>query len=69
MMKTKKSKMLQAIYMISASLILLWMVLLTAFSIWAWNQHIWQTRVDNESIYKLMVDNAEQQVKIDELSK
>ena len=69
MNKKKEHSKSQSVQIIFASLILLWMVLLTAFTIWHWNQHLWQARVDNEAIYKLATDNANQQIKIDELSK
>jgi hypothetical protein len=69
MKKNKEYVKSQSVQIIFASLILLWMVLLTAFTIWHWNQHIWQARVDNEAIFKLMTENATQQTKIDELGK
>ncbi|MES2631185.1 MAG: hypothetical protein V4611_04470 [Patescibacteria group bacterium] len=69
MKKRNDLKDIHPLYVIFGSLILLWMVLLTAFTIWAWNQHIWQAQVDSEIIYKLLVDNANQQVTIDELGK
>jgi len=69
-MKTNKEYVKsQSVQIIFVSLILIWMVLLTAFTIWSWNQHIWQARVDNETIFQLVKENANQQVKIDELSK
>lgn len=69
-MKTNKEYVKsQSVQIIFVSLILIWMVLLTAFTIWSWNQHIWQARVDNEAIFQLVTENANQQVKIDELSK
>jgi hypothetical protein len=59
----------QSVQIIFGSLVILWLVLLTLFTLWAWNQHIWQAKADNETIYQLLVDNAKQQEKIDELSK
>lgn len=46
-----------------------WLLLLTAFSIWAWNQHIWQAEVDSEAIHNLMIENASQQAELDALNK
>ena len=67
----KKNKQLQdngKLIIIFGSIIFAWLFLLTIFSIWAWNQHIWQAGVDNDAIYKLMVENANQQNALDNLT-
>lgn len=52
---------------IFVALMLVWLVALTTFSIWSWNIHLWQARVDNDAIYQLMVENAKQQQVLDNL--
>jgi len=57
----------QKIFILFGTVVLVWLVLLTVFAIWAWEIHIWQARVDSESIFRLMVENGEQQIEIDAL--
>lgn len=70
MKDTKKNKQLQADQKIIlfGSIIMVWLLLLTLFTVWAWDQHMWQAEVDSDAIYKLMVENTNQQNAIDKLT-
>jgi hypothetical protein len=68
-MRNKKTQTIKPIFIAFGSLVIAWLILLTSFTVWAWNIHLWQTRVDNDAIYNLAVDNAKQQNVIDKLQK
>ena len=69
-MKTKKdlSEKSQALNIILLSVIFLWLALITKFAIDSRSYHLQQAKHDSEAIYQLMIQNAEQQTAIDELS-
>lgn len=64
--KTRTPNNLQ-LQLIIGSVILAWLILLTAYVIDSRNQQMQQAKTDGEAIYKLMVENGIQQEKIDGL--
>lgn len=66
-MKNKINQLRAPATLLFRFLIVGWLALLSWFSVWAWNQHMWQAKADSEAIYHLMVENGKQQFEIDEL--
>lgn len=69
MKTTKAVRSSSALYIIFLSIIFLWLALLTKYAIDSRDIQQIQAKNDSEAIYKLMLENAKQQEKIDELSK
>lgn len=65
-MKNKKTQN-ETMTGIISLLAIVWLVALTVFTLWAWSMHVLQSKVDNEAIYQLRVENAQQQQIIDNL--
>ena len=63
--KLKKNK--EILYIITGTIVVLWLLLLTLFTAWAWEMHLGQAEVDGKTILDLRVENGKQQMEIDEL--
>lgn len=66
---TKKQKISpNKLTIIFGSIVTLWLVLLTVFAVFSWDMHILQAKSDADTLFRLSVENAEQQQTLDELN-